>query len=67
VLLCELGYEDLILSFGLTHAVINKIIFFSLDFVLSVTVLCFMSETTACLGQGTLIKEIFNLNEAFPG
>jgi len=66
--LCELGYDDLSLGLGFIH---SKIIF--LFFILSVTVLCWIVLKLCvmcyccCLGQDTLVKDIFYLNEAFPG
>jgi len=70
--LCELGYDDLSLSFGFIYVVIEKIIFILYIFVivchcfmLYCLTLCVMC-CCCCLGQDYLVEEMFDLNEAFP-
>jgi len=62
---------------GFIHAVILFFVF--LKFIYFLYIFCYivchcfmlycleLCVTCCCLGQDTLVKEIFNLNEAFPG
>jgi len=72
--LCELGYDDLSLSFGLIHAVIKKKIFFlyvvyclSLFYVVLSETLCNVLLLLSGPGHSCKGDFFLNLNEAFPG